>query len=183
MFQTKSNYEKRPFPWMVVLLAVQILLLAVFLLLWAARLVKRGKHLARNPDEERKTEENEAGGDAPTFNNSILLHLAKQHLRAQLSHDVSEISRAKESLVRHLSAVHEEFRATREQKETRRIVMMMIRCTCVKHPYDQTGRRMASLAKAIYKEEILQDFSFFHKLKKSSPSLSSFGSQDGDRKS
>ena len=65
MFQTKSNYEKRPFPWMVVLLALQVLLLAVILLVWAAKLVKRGKHLARNPDEERKTEENEAGGDAP----------------------------------------------------------------------------------------------------------------------
>ena len=168
MFQTQSNYESQPFPWMVVLLAVQILLLAVILLVWAARLVKRGKHLARNPDEERNAEENEACGDAPPrpFNNNILLHLAKEHLRAQLSHDVSEISRAKESLVRHLSAVHEEFLATRELKETRQIVMRMIRCSCVKHPYDQTGRRMACLTKAIYKEEILQDFSFFHKLKK-----------------
>ena len=63
MFQTKSNYEKRPFPWMVVLLAVQILLLALILLVWAARLVKRGKHLARNPDEERSTEENETCSD------------------------------------------------------------------------------------------------------------------------
>ena len=163
IFQTQNH--KQPFPWIVLLFSIQIFLLSVLLLIWAVKLVKRGKGLARSKRAEDADNLPEQP-DGQIATNDILFFLAKDHLRAKLSHDVDEILKTKESLKTTLRAIHETLCEKHEEKEARRLLITIIRCTCVKHPYDQIGRRMASLAKTIYKEEILHQFGFFLKVTK-----------------
>ena len=92
IFQTQNH--KQPFPWIVLLFSIQIFLLSVLLLIWAVKLVKRGKGLARSKRTENLPEQ----PDGQIATNDILFFLAKDHLRAKLSHDVDEILKTKESL-------------------------------------------------------------------------------------
>ena len=83
-----------------------------------------------------------------------LFKLAKNHYMAKLDYDLDRINQSRKDLVGYLESEYAEMNTN----SAKRIMIKRIRISLVKNPYDQVGRKMASVTKDIFKENVLKEF-------------------------
>ena len=135
------------------------------MVVWAVRLVKKGRNLATNGSKAS----NDSNVDRVRGNPLVdehLLQLSKCHLKAKLDFDQldqsKKIEQAQKELISYLGSEYRKF----DKKHSKLVMFKKIRCSLIQNPYDQVGRRMASNVREIFKENILEEVSQFSKLVK-----------------
>ena len=151
--------------WLFSLLAVQVVFCCTILIIWAVRLVKKGKSLATNEPRHGSQESKDSDVDKARGNPLVdehLLQLSKCHLKAKLDYDFKKIEQTQKEVVSYLGSEYRKF----DKKHSKLVMFKKIRCSLIQNPYDQVGRRMAGDVREIFKEHVLGESSQFSKLVK-----------------
>ena len=157
-FQNHQHAESQSFPWVVPLLALQILLGLAGLTVWLVRLVRRGRQLAKQGEEGSREDQEAHQDEDTTVVDSQLYKLAKSYHFAKLALDLEETKKKVKLLSDYLDSEYARIkRNCRKDMKPRQLMMKKIRCVLVKHPHDQVGRQMASDTKAVFKCEVLKE--------------------------
>ena len=85
-----------------------------------------------------------------------LFKFARIHYMAKLDYDLDRINQSRKDLVDYLESEY----AKINMNLAKRIMIKRIRVSLVKNPYDQVGRKMASVTKDVFKEQVLKEFPF-----------------------
>ena len=83
-----------------------------------------------------------------------LFKFARIHYMAKLDYDLDRINQSRKDLVDYLESEY----AKINMNLAKRIMIKRIRVSLVKNPYDQVGRKMASVTKDVFKEQVLKEF-------------------------
>ena len=133
-------------------MGIQIFGLLIALTVWAFKLVNRGKTLTETKNYEKTT--TETYSDSQVDDN--LLKLSKAYMTAGLSYDREQTKEAEKLLKDHLEVEHKLLLGgQRDENVCRKLMMLKIRRTLVKHPYDQIGRKMAIQTKNLFVKQVL----------------------------
>ena len=83
-----------------------------------------------------------------------LFKFARNHYMAKLDYDLDRINQSRKDLVDYLESEYSKM----NMNLAKRIMIKRIRVSLVKNPYDQVGRKMASVTKDVFKEQVLKEF-------------------------
>ena len=110
----------------------------MILIVWLIRLVKRGNDLV-NEDDEKGLQNKIVKDDWTLDGEDQLFNLAKAHHNSKIRLDDAKMNETKIKLVEHLDSEYKKM----NKKHSKRIMLMKIRTSLIKNPYDQIGRKMA----------------------------------------
>ena len=139
----------------MVVLGFQIFVLLVGLTVWAIKLARRGKALTEVSSQDKPIKSSVEGHKNSEAEDELLT-LSKAHISAKLSYDSEKTKETEEMLKAHLVSEFEVIsRGQRNVKLCRKLMMLKIRRTLVKNPYDNVGRSMAIETKSIFLKQVL----------------------------
>ena len=128
--------------------------------------MKKGRALA---DKQSPTSipQNDTGSEDNTAPDPHLLQLAEDFLISILDYNTEKTEQLKNALTEYLKSEYENMKTRyRKDVKAKQVMMMKIRCSLVKHPYDHVGRRMAKETKTVFKRNVLGETRWWHKMEK-----------------
>ena len=138
-----EKYQDQQYSWVTLAFGIQLVIVFLIIILWTMRLVNKRINIHKLSREPGKVMD-------PIPCDEKMYVLAKKLVAANLEHDLEKMEMCKFKLAEYLQGEYSNLLmrtgSSKKQKDpqttAKKKMMRRIRCTLIKHPYDQIGNTL-----------------------------------------